>query len=521
MFDKKTLLVAALSFATVFGFQLLFRDWFEGNKGNVAQVHTAGSSYRIPSAQDLSLPAEKTITFAEVVTSADAQTIVVDTNRYQATFTTVGGTLDLLAYPDHCDVDGKPLQAVQHASSPQQASFIVALGQDTPLNYQYDGQKTLENGDVTVAFSARMNDWSIQKTFVLHRDSYVIDLLLGFHAKNSHAASIRPRVFIAPPQLQGLSRDVVSGVVYDVEKSVLRQVTDTQRSVDAWVVPQMIGMENSYFAHVLIADKDGFAQRGYFTGTESSWVSAIVEGPALTESASFSLSYYVGPKSLVALNAVDQRLEALLNFGWLSWFAKLIMRLLAWFYEYVSNYGLAIILLTILLKLVLLPFSMKSARYMEMQQRLQPRVAALRKKYANDTQAFNLELVRLYQEHNVSPVTFLLGCLLMVPQWPLFFAMYRVLSNVVDLYQAPFFGWITDLSAKDPYYVLPAMVVILTFLQPFGVGAQTDSRAKLMGYIMPLILSAIFVNMPAGLLLFVMTNFLVTLVEQKLRKIFV
>jgi YidC/Oxa1 family membrane protein insertase len=517
MFDKRTLLIAALSFATVFGMQMFFRDSFDSSKTHSAPL--AGSSYKIPTTQDLSLPAEKTISFS-AASSVENETVVVSTSRYNATFNTVGGTLDTLSYPEHCDVNGAPLQAIHHAENPAHASFIIGLNEEAPLAYRYESQRTLENGDVAVCFSARIDEWSIKKTFILHHDTYVIDLLLEFQSRVSRPAALRPRVFIAAPHLKTVARDVQNGVYFDVRKSTLYQATDAQRSSDAWVTPPMIGVENSYFAHVLIADKDGFAQRGYFTSTESSWVSAIVEGPALTDSAQFSLSYYVGPKSLPALSAVDSRLEGLLHFGWLSWFAKMIVQLLAWLYQYVFNYGLAIIVLTVLLKLVLLPFSIKSARYMEMQQRLQPYVAGLRKKYAHDTALFNTELVRLYQQHNVSPATFLLGCLLMIPQWPIFFAMYRVLSNVIELHQAPFFLWITDLSVKDPYYILPAFVVVLTFLQPFG-GPQADSRTKMMGYIMPLILSAVFVNMPAGLLLFVMTNFVVTLLEQKARKLFI
>jgi YidC/Oxa1 family membrane protein insertase len=513
MFDKRTLLIAALSFATVFGIQMFFRDSFDGAKNNPAPV--AGSSYKIPSAQDLSLPAEKGLLFA--ADEGEAETCVVSTPRYHATFSTRGGTLDTLSYPEHCDVNGVPLRAVHHADVTAQASFVIGLNEEAPLQYRCDSQRTLENGDEAITFSARISEWVIKKTFVLHHDTYVIDLLLEFQSRVSRPSALRPRLFVAAPQLHTVNRDVQNGIYFDVRKATLYQATDAQRAADAWIAPPMIGVENSYFAHVLIADKDGFAQRGYFTSTESSWVSAIVEGPALTDSAQFALSYYVGPKSLPAVSAVDARLEGLLHFGWLSWFAKMIVRLLAWLNQYVHNYGLAIILLTILLKLVLLPFSIKSARYMEMQQKLQPYVAGLRKKYANDTNMFNAELVRLYQQHNVSPATFLLGCLLMVPQWPIFFAMYRVLSNVIELHQAPFFLWIKDLSVKDPFYVLPAAVVILTFLQPFG-GAQADSRTKMMGYIMPLILSAIFVNMPAGLLLFVMTNFLVTLLEQKARK---
>lgn len=521
MFDKKTLVAAFLSFITIFGLQIIFRDWFDGKSGTVEQVHEVGASYKIPSAHDLSLPATKTISFGDAAAVSVSQEVTVSTPRYEAVFSTYGGTLETLAFPEHTDAKGAPLQSMYEPGTPDQASFILAINDETPLHYHYEGQETLKNGDVTVTYTARTDEWAIRKTFVLHHEKYLIDLLIELKAKAAHPNPIRPRLFIGAPHLPALERDVVSGVILDPAKNIINQVSDSQRASDAWVLPQMIGVENSYFAHALIADKDGFAQRGYFTSTESSWISAILEGPAIIESASYNLSFFVGPKSLAALTAVDTRLEGLLSFGWLSWFAKLLLQMLSWLYELCHNYGLAIIALTFILKLILLPLSLKSAGINEQQQKLQPRIAALRKKYANDTAGFNVEVMRLYQEHGVSPASFMLGCLLMVPQMLLFFAMYRALGNVIDMYQAPFFGWIVDLSSKDPYYILPIAAVVAIFFQPMGMVSQKgDNQAMIMRYLLPAILATVFVRMPAGLLLFIITNVVVTMVEQKLRKLF-
>jgi len=520
MFDRKTLLVGFLSLSTMFIFHVAFRSWFEPSSQASSSAMQQGSAYTIPSAADLSMAAVKTVLFSEAIDAREPEIIAVKTAKYTATFTTVGGTLQTLSYPAYRDAKGQELQPVNAFTHPEQASFIVALNEQAPLHYKFDGQKKGENGDVTVSFTARVDDWVVRKTFVLHDAQYTIDLILEFKNKDAHATPVRPRVLIAAPRLESFARDTVHAVCFDAGKQSLNQVADAQRSTDAWVVPQLIGVENSYFAHVLVADKNGFAQRGYFTGPESAQVSAILEGPALTESALYNLSFYVGPKSLQSLVAVDSRLENLLGFGWLSWFAKLLLQLLEFMYQLCHNYGLAIILATLALKFLLLPLSFKSASVMEEQKKLQPRVAALRKKFANDTAQFNVELMRLYKEHDISPAAPLLGCLLMIPQFPIFFAMYRVLGNVVDLYQAPFVGWITDLSVKDPYYILPAIVVGLMTLQPFGAVQSNDSRAKLMSYLMPILFAAFMVNVSAGLLLYLITNFAFSLAEQKVRKLF-
>ncbi len=521
MFDRKTLLVGFLSLATMFVFNMMFRSWFEGGvSSSSATVVQQGTAYKIPSAADLALAPTKTVVFTEAVDAREPELVSIASEKYTVTFSTLGGTIHELSYPAYHDASGAELRPIRPAAHPEQALFIVALNEQAPLHYKYDGQKVCDNGDITVVFSARVDSWVVRKTFVLHSATYTIDVVLEFKNKDAHATPVRPRVYVAGPRLPEFARDVVHGVCFDPAKNALNQVADAQRSTDAWVAPQLIGVENSYFAHVLVADKNGFVQRGYFTDAQQSGVSAILEGPALTDSADYTLSFYVGPKSLQALVSVDTRLENLLGFGWLSWFAKLLLRLLEEMYKLCNNYGLAIILATLVLKLLFLPLSLKSAALMDAQKKLQPRVAALRKKYANDTAQFNVELMRLYQEHNISVAAPLFGCLLMIPQFPIFFAMYRVLGNVVDLYQAPFFGWITDLSVKDPYYVLPAVVVGLMTLQPFGMAQSNDSRAQLMSYLMPILFAAFMVNVAAGLLLYLATNFAFSFAEQKVRKIF-
>lgn len=523
MFDKKLITVMLLSFATMLTIRLLFRD--DAPRAQVSQqTVTLGVSsdvqkaaYKLPTQKDLQLPANRAVAFAE--TEARTQTLTsVELPLYHATFTTQGGTLQTLRFPQHTNVQNEPLQTIHHTSGArEQAPFLVALEDNTPYNFQFDGKESVDNG-VRITYVARSGDWDIRKTFVLHKDSYRIDMGLAFESRTNSPTSIRPRLLLPAPNLPSLVRDKAVAVLNNTKRTGMEQVTGGKAFEQAWVMPDLFGVENDYFAHVLVKDERSFTQRGYFKQVSKENVTAIYEGPEITESVSFPLSFYVGPKSLYSLRAVDTRLEDLMAFGWLSWFAKMLLQLLQWLYQFVANYGLAIVLMTILLKLLLLPFSLKSGHYMGIQQKIAPRLQSLRKKYGNDAALFNQEAGRLYAEHGVSPVAPMMGCLLALPQFPIFFALYRVLGNSIDLYQAPFFGWITDLSAKDPYYILPLAVGALAFAQPFGQAAGQDSKAAVLSYIFPLILVAIFVGLPAGLLLFILTNFLFTLGEQRLRK---
>jgi len=518
MFDKKTLLVGLLSFATVLGIQVLFRQWFAAPTSELS-VQTGGSyTIPLPSATDLARPAQKNLSFDEAVAAHDAHMLTVSTSLYEATFTTVGGTLDSLMLLPVPAIADRAMPLVVPAAVPDHASYIVACDEHSPLHYRLDEHTKQSDGSQVVRFSARYHDWQISKTFTLYPDTYRIELTLAFKTSARHPAPLRPRLFVAAPRSADATKDKPTAVVFDAAKGALNtDISDVQRTTDAWVQPSIIGGQTLYCAQVLYADTQGFVQRGYFTAADAGSVSAILEGPTLTDAAAYTLSFYAGPKNLETLAAVDERLEGLLNFGFLSWLVKWLLRLLDHIYDLVHNYGIAIMLLTMLLRLLLMPFSLRGMKYMEQQQRLQPRVAGLRKKYAHDTAMFNAELMKLYQEHGVSPAGPLIGCLFMLPQWPIFFAMYR-LAGAVQLHHAPFFGWITDLSAKDPYYVLPALVIALTFMQPFSMGGEEgDSRTRMMRFVMPLLLSAMFVGMPAVVLLFLVVNFSFSLFEQRIR----
>lgn len=518
MFDRKLLTVMLLSFVTMLAFNLIFRDRTPVNSGTVQlseQAIANTNAYKLPTQHDLMQPANREVVVAEP-TQGELVTSV-DMPNYQATFTSMGGTIQSLHYPAHTDKNDQPLQAIHAAESRELTPFLVALNNEAPLNYTIKSQNRDENG-THVHYEARSGDWRISKLFFLHADSYRIDLTIGFTPLSRHAQPVRPRLLVPAPALPDLQKDVISGVIATDNKKGVKQVTGAKALDQAWVMPTLFGAQNSYFAHVLLDDARTFAQRGYFKQEANGSMTAIFEGPELTEEVNFPLSFYVGPKAMNELKAVDERLVDLLSFGWLSWFAKLLLQLLQFIYQYVGNYGLAIVVMTILIKLLLLPFSLKSAGYMAQQQKMQPRMAGLRKKYGHDQQLLHAKMMELYAQHGISPMGSALGCLLALPQFPIFFSLYRVLSGAIELHQTSFL-WITDLSLKDPYYILPLAVGVLTFLQPFGM-QQSDSRAAVMSYLMPLILIAVFVGLPAGLLLFIFTNFVFTLGEQKLRKVF-
>ena len=230
---------------------------------------------------------------------------------------------------------------------------------------------------------------------------------------------------------------------------------------------------------------------------------------------------YLGPKSWAHLTAADTAagfatgFRDVLDFGWFGFIGKPLLWLLLKFQSLLGNWGLAIVLLTILVKLVTLPFVTKSMRSMKTMSLLAPQLKELNKKYAGDKQRLQLETMALYKQYGVNPLT---GCLPMFLQMPIWIALYRMLSNAGELYQQTFIpGWINDLTAADPYYILPVILCIAMFFQARLTPASPDPSQKtqqqLMKYGMPLGFGVMSFFFPSGLTLYIFTNTLLTAVQ--------
>jgi YidC/Oxa1 family membrane protein insertase len=235
----------------------------------------------------------------------------------------------------------------------------------------------------------------------------------------------------------------------------------------------------------------------------------------------YELVGYLGPKSWDHLNAANTSagfstgFPDVMDFGWFGFIGKPLLWLLIQFQSVIGNWGIAIILLTVLVKLVTLPFVTKSMRSMKTMSLLAPQLKELNKKYPGDKQRLQMETMALYSKHGVNPLT---GCLPMFMQMPIWVALYRMLSNAGELYKQPFIpGWIGDLTAADPYYVLPVALCIAMFaqarLQPTNPDPSQRTQQQMMQYGMPLAFGIGSFFFPSGLTLYIFTNTLLTAVQ--------
>ncbi len=226
-----------------------------------------------------------------------------------------------------------------------------------------------------------------------------------------------------------------------------------------------------------------------------------------------SFETYSGPKIFERLRAIDPQLEEVINFGFFSGIAKVLLQVMKWFHHYIGNWGWAIILLTVLVRLLVLPFNLASYKSMKKMQKIQPMIQSLRERYKEDPQTLNKEMMQLMKTEKVNPLG---GCLPMLLQMPIFFALFQVFGQSIELYKAPFIFWISDLSLKDPFYVLPILMgASLWFQQKITPTTMDPAQARILQW-MPVVFSLMMVTLPSGLTLYTFVSTLFGIIQQQI-----
>ncbi len=285
------------------------------------------------------------------------------------------------------------------------------------------------------------------------------------------------------------------------------------------------GLNDQYFllAALPLAENQGFCQ---LTARQDGLLEAQLMTPEVTIPPGGSVHHryrlFIGPKRLDYLEKIrfenpdkETHLTSSVDYGWFAFLGYPMLWLLKEFYRFVGNYGVAIIFLTIVVKLLLLPLTQKSMKSMRDMAKLKPLMDEIRKKVGDDKQKLNQEMLNLYKIHKINPMS---GCLPMLLQMPIWIALYRMLSSSVELYQTPFIpGWIDDLSFRDPYFIMPLVLGAAMFLQQKMTPSSADEQqAKMMLYIMPVMFTFIMLYLPAGLVLYIFVNSVLSIGHQLL-----
>ena len=367
-------------------------------------------------------------------------------------------------------------------------------------------------GHVTMQFHDSATHLDIKKQLTFHHDSYLVDMSFAIEGVTESFDVGLGTNFGIVEWGDGFIGLIGSASQVDnkIEKETPEKELERKGSV------QWVALQDKYFLSVLMP-KEGAAA---LAKTEDpKIVSAGVRMAAPGSASSVALQLYAGPKEYDILRSLGVGLEDMIDFGWFiygSWtivksVAKPIFYVLRFIHEYVGNYGVTIVLLTCMIKLLFVPLQYKSYKSMKMMKLIQPKIKEVQEKYKGDRDRLNKELMKLYRDQKVNPLG---GFLPMFLQMPVFISLFNVLYMTIDLRQAPFMLWVTDLSLQDPFYVLPVLMGVTMFIQQkITPNTMDPTQAKIM-LILPIGMTFLFINFPAGLVLYWLTNNTLTITQQ-------
>lgn len=453
-----------------------------------------------------------------------AETVAVDTDLYRVEFTTRGAAVtswELKRY--RSSVDGKSAVQLVRQDSKFRNPLAVIPDDVTLAKEMEEGIYRVEKdfttldqahptGHLTFSYENRATGLRLVKELTFHSGSYVVDLALKAAGLDGSITVTLGTNFGIVEWGDGFIGQI--GAASLVDGKVEKEMPDSERERQGSV--QWAALQDKYFLSVLIPRQSSAV---LVKKEGDKLVSAGVRMPVTTSGSAFDLQLYAGPKEYDTLRSLQVGLEDTIDFGWFifgSWdvvraVAKPIFYVLRFINGYTHNYGLTIILLTIGIKLLFVPLQYKSYKSMKQMAVIQPKVAAIQEKFKDNRDRLNKELIKLYRDHKVNPVG---GCLPMVLQMPVFVALFNILYMTIDLRQAPLALWITDLSVQDPYYVLPIIMGMTMVIQQKITPTTMDpTQAKVM-LLLPVFMTFLFINFPAGLVLYWLTNNTLTIGQQ-------
>ena len=469
---------------------------------------------------------------AEVI----GEKITVKTDALLVELNTAGGDIrrvELLNHKDTKDIS-KPFVLLQQQGELTYITQSGLLSNDLPSHNDLPNHKTvyktekvnyvLEDNasDVEVRLIAETPYAQITKHLILHRNSNLIDV--KYEIKNNGIDAINSTAYFQlirdgnPPEGESKMVPTYSGPAIFTSLDKFKKIdfptlakenhNYSKQSNDGWVA-----MLQHYFVAAWIP-KGNDSRELYANKVEANLFAVGVKLPIPTilpgQTISVSAPLYVGPAS-TRLDEVAPGLGLTVDYGWLTIIASPLFVVLSFIQGWVQNWGIAIIVLTLLIKLLFFPLSAASYRSMGKMRLVAPKLERIKQQYADDRDGLNRAMMDLYKTEKINPLG---GCLPVIIQIPVFISLYWAILSSVELRHAPFFGWITDLSASDPYYVLPVIMGVSMLIQSRLNPTPPDPiQAKLM-QAMPVIFSVVFFFFPAGLVLYSVVNNLLSIAQQ-------
>lgn len=545
----RAILAIVLAFFVLLGYQYLFVAPEKEQQVIVEESVKAPQPQQIPGPSvetaptppTAVVPVEQPTQFEQPASlpSQKGREIVVETNKYRAVIAETGGGIKSFLLKNYQETN-EPEAGLKELISTD--SFI-----DLPLYFAWGVEPKraqiplfaadMENIKVTAGESQTLTMTSqlssglqVTRRMTFTPDSYLIDMSVDIYNFSETPLQGSPYLSLTNRPFEGTATRylfsgpaaLIDGKLQEIKPKDLEEAAKTLQGNITWAA-----FEGTYFMTGVIPESQ--SSQTLKLSSDGEVIHTLLVSPEEVLPAKGHLQYnyqvYFGPKRMSTLKEAGHDLERIVNFGWFDKIAKPALYLLNFFYKYVGNYGIAIILVTVLIKILFWPIAQKGLKSMKNMQKIQPKMAKLKEKYKNDSARLNQEMMNLYKTYKVNPLG---GCLPMLLQIPVFFALYKVLLQAIELRHAPFMLWITDLSAPDrlmigvdiPYLGgLPVLTLLMgasMFLQQKMTPTPADAtQAKIMMFL-PVIFTFMFLNFASGLVLYWLVNNLLSIGQQYL-----
>ena len=407
---------------------------------------------------------------------------------------------------------------VKSHSKPLEVRFedaaLNAMAFDTPYSAS-SSELDVRNGEASVSLSQNLGSVAITKNLTFFPNgSYKLDMKLNGSVPYFITPGSRPNVEVDNYTIHGVivGKPGEAGI-FDKLTSFFTDSQSTKENVEIFKDGDVDSNERISNANIAASSDRYYTTLLYgnnmdVTVTDADKISQVF----IRSNGDFSVTGYLGAKDHATLNSIDPVLTNIIEYGWFTFIARPMFKFLNWLHGYIGNWGWSIVVLTLIIRLILFPLSYKGMLSMNKLKDLAPKMKELQEKYKDDKQKLQMHMMDLYKKNGANPMG---GCLPILLQIPVFFAIYRVLLNAIELKGAEWALWIHDLSLKDPYYILPITMGILMFLQQkITPTTFTDPMQEKMMKFLPLIFTVFFVMFPAGLTLYWTVNNFCSIIQQ-------
>ncbi|QIW16503.1 membrane protein insertase YidC [Pasteurellaceae bacterium RH1A] len=509
---------------------LIYTQWQQDFNPEIqAQRQAQQQAQQVQAAQNSDVPASSS-TSAINEQATQGKTILVESDVLRLTIDTLGGDVvdsDLLKHNAELD-SNTPFELLTNTGKTYvaQSGLVGKNGIDTPAGrpqYSVTADKfVLPEGqnELVVPLVFEKDGVTYRKEFVLKRGSYNVGVNFVINNQTGETLEVQPYGQLKHTLVESsgnFAMPTYTGGAYSSSETNYKKYSFDEMQKANLDIPTKAGwvaILQHYFVSAWVPNQD--ADNNLYTRTSNGVGTIGYRGAVVTvapnSQATLPSQLWTGPKDQKEMAEVANHLDLTVDYGWAWFIAKPLFWLLTFIQSIVTNWGLAIIGVTIVVKTILYPLTKAQYTSMAKMRMLQPRLTEMRERFGDDRQRMSQEMMKLYKEEKVNPMG---GCLPILLQMPIFIALYWTFMEAVELRHAPFFGWIQDLSAQDPYYILPLLMGASMFLlQKMSPTPVADPVQQKVMTFMPVLFTVFFLWFPSGLVLYWLTSNLITIAQQ-------